>query len=175
MFLSTCRTSPTVILVEMAYSGAVSWATVMSTTTEARLQMPVALGITKLRYVLNFRHLTIPSEAYVLQKQTASGLCLFTRACTCLSTVTPFHCSPAAHIAGGETCPWLWNRQIFYFQWSRCYDLCKHKQQDEGRKRLHLSHRKETSGNFSSWSKNNPGNVIIRVILLPDKCNMQSK
>lgn len=41
---------------------------VTSTTAEIRLQMPVALSITKLRYVLNFRHPIISSEAYILQK-----------------------------------------------------------------------------------------------------------
>lgn len=77
----------------------------LSTTTETRLQTPVALRITKLRYVLNFRHLIISSEAYVLQKQAEPGLCLFTRAHTYVSTVTPFPCSPGARIAGGRICP----------------------------------------------------------------------
>lgn len=40
--------------------------------------------------------------------------------------------------------PVLWNREIFCFQWSGCYHRCKHKQQTEGKKRLHLSHKNRT-------------------------------
>lgn len=62
-----------------------------------------------------FRHLIIPSEAHVLQKEAESGLCLFACAHTCVSTVTPFPCSPGAHIAGGRICPCAFKSADFLF------------------------------------------------------------
>lgn len=92
--LSTCRHWPKVLLVQM-----------VELHGEHRNQPGDAHGSTRPRYVLHFRHVSISSEAYILQKWAELGRRLFTRAHTCVGAGTPLPWSPGVHIAGGRICP----------------------------------------------------------------------
>lgn len=57
---------------------------------EHRNQPAGACGSTRPRYVLHFRHVSVSSEAYILQKWDELGQGLFTRAHSCVGAGTPF-------------------------------------------------------------------------------------